>query len=52
MNKPPYSASFAPLDTLGAGIPDQRLQGFFDALIRWALKECEASAEIYEKSHF
>lgn len=52
MNKPPYSASFAPLDTLGAGIPDQRLQGFFEALVCWALKECESYAEIYENTTF
>jgi len=27
------------------------LQGFFDALLRWALKECESCAEIYENQH-
>jgi hypothetical protein len=36
---------------LGAGHSNKRLQGFFDALLCWALKECESQAEIYENQH-
>jgi hypothetical protein len=38
--------------TLSAGTAALRLQGCFDALLRWALKGCESVAEIYEKCAF
>jgi len=50
--KRPTTLNFHEIHTLGAGHGNKRLQGFFEALVCWALKECVASAEIYEKSHF
>jgi hypothetical protein len=40
------------ISKLGAGYSNKRLQGSFDALLRWALKECESPAEIYENATF
>jgi hypothetical protein len=49
--KRPTTLNFLGIHTLSAGHGNKRLQGSFDALLRWALKECETFAEIYEKSH-
>jgi hypothetical protein len=49
--KRPTTLNFHDTHTLGAGHGNKRLQGFLDALLCWALKECEASAEIYENQH-
>jgi len=49
--KRPTTLNFHELHTLGAGQGNKRLYGFFDALLCWALKQCVASAEIYENQH-
>jgi hypothetical protein len=50
--KRPTTLNFHEIRTLGAGHSNKRLQGFFDALLRWALKECESCVEIYENNTF
>jgi hypothetical protein len=50
--KRPTTLNFHEMHTLGAGHGNKRLQGFFDALLCWALKECVANAEIYENLAF
>ena len=50
--KRPTTLDFHDIHTLGAGHGNKRLQGFFDAQLRWAQKECETFAEIYENCTF